>query len=116
MMATRAKWKHVGRLHRRNDFAGNPIESLHLAIRRLAPRVRNISDVAVTVTTNEHLRTRLESALRKENPHYTERHIEIGVGMAMLEYSPCDLPEDGSYEDFHLYVRRKSDKRKDNDQ
>ncbi len=93
-------WKLVGKLHKRNDFAGDPIESLHRAITRLCPEARSVSDVAITPNTNAHLKQKLEQHYKKSLQG--SRRLEYTVSMAMLCHSPADYPEG---EDFHVYVR-----------
>lgn len=94
-----SKWKKVGKLHRRNDFSGHPIESLHRALKKLAPKSTSVSDVAVSPATNDHLKEKLTQYWKKQTPKH---RLEMAVAMEMLCYSPADYEEG---DDFYVYVR-----------
>lgn len=99
----KTEWKKVGKLDRRSAFSKNPLESLHKAIRKLAPKATEVSEVAVSPKTNEYLRKAVVRYLKKQCPYLSKRHLDLQTGMAMLELSPCDLV---GAEDFFVYTRK----------
>lgn len=107
------EWREVGPLSKTVAFRTtkkiSPIDSLHKAIKELAPRVKEISDVAVSTKTNEYLKVKLTKYAKGKWDFLADRKIESEVAFAMLDSSPCDL--DGpEVKDFVLYVRKKSRK------
>lgn len=101
---SKSKWKKVDKLDKRTAFSGYPVDSLHRTIRQLAPKVREISDIGVSPTTNAYLKKKMAAWVRNNQKHLTRKGAALAVAMALLQHSPCDVE---NAEDFYLYVRVK---------
>ncbi len=100
-------WEKVAKFGKRGIPVSDPIGLIHKLGKEAG--AKSVSDIAISKTTEEYLRMKVEKALMRTYPHLTGRMLDSAIGYTMLEYGPV---VETDLEDFTLYVWRGKKRRK----